>query len=114
MAMLQQLPTTWPGVFWNSVAGSERFMNYTRGILSGVAAIFIAEFVFVWPFLKGTKATGLALFAASPLSPRFWIVGILLFGLFFAASRLHSKLLRLPLFWTVLNSYPCDSVVPDV
>jgi hypothetical protein len=75
-------------------------MNYVRGVLSGLAAIFIAEFVFAWPSLRGTKATGLALFAASPLSPRFWIVGILLFGLFFAASRLHSKLLRLLLFWT--------------
>jgi len=41
-------------------------MNYIRGILSGLAAIFIAEFVFVWPFLRRTKAAGLALFAASP------------------------------------------------
>lgn len=75
-------------------------MNYVRGVLGGLAAIFIAELVFAWPFLRGTKATGLALFAASPFSPRFWIVGICLFVLFFAASRLHSKLLRLLLFWT--------------
>jgi hypothetical protein len=66
-------------------------MNYVRGVLSGLAAIFIAEFVFARPFLSGTKVTGLALVGASPISPRFWIVGILLFGLFFAASRLHNK-----------------------
>ena len=34
----------------------------------------------------------------SPLSLRFWIVGILLFGLFFAASR-GSAILRVLFFW---------------
>ncbi len=52
-------------------------MDYVRGVLSGIAAIFIAEFVFAWPFLRGSKATGLAaliaLFVESLLSPRFWI-----------------------------------------
>ena len=79
-------------------------MDYVKGVLSATAAIFIAEFVLAWPLLRGSKATGLpaiiGLFVESILSPRFWIVGILLFGLFFAASRLHSKLLRLLLFWT--------------
>ncbi len=77
-------------------------MDYVRGVLSGIAAIFIAEFVFAWPFLRGSKATGLAaliaLFVESLLSPRFWIVGILLFGLFFAASR-GSTILRVLFFW---------------
>jgi hypothetical protein len=77
-------------------------MDYVKGILSGLAAIFIAEFWFFWPFLRGSKATGLAalagLFVASIFSPRFWIVAVLLFGLFFAASR-SSTILRVLFFW---------------
>lgn len=34
---------------------SKRIMNYAKGILSGIAAIFIAEFVFAWPFLADRK-----------------------------------------------------------
>src|SRR5215467_2315599 len=52
--------------------------------------------------LSGEKATGLAvlkfLLVESILSPRFWIVGVLLFGLFFAASR-GSAVLRVVFFW---------------
>ena len=80
-------------------------MDYVKGILSGLAAIFAAEFVFCWPILNGSngsKATGLAalkgMLVASVLSPRFWIVGVLLFGLFFAAS--HGRtVLRVLFFW---------------
>jgi hypothetical protein len=77
-------------------------MDYLKSVLSGLAAIFIAEVVFAWPFLRGSKATGLAallaLFVESLLSPKFWIVGILLFGLFFAASR-GSTIPRVLFFW---------------
>ena len=77
-------------------------MDYIKGVLSGLAAIFVAEFVFFWPTLSREKATGLAvlkfLLVESVLSPRFWIVGVLLFGLFFAASR-GSTALRLLFFW---------------
>lgn len=73
-------------------------MSYLEGILGGLAAIFIAEFVSIWPFLKGSKATGAAVLLASPLLPRFWIVGILLFGLFFAASRCNT-IQRVLFFW---------------
>ena len=77
-------------------------MAYIKGILSGLAAIFVAEFVFFWPTLSREKATGLAvlkfLLVESILSPRFWIVGVLLFGLFFAASR-GSAVLRVVFFW---------------
>ena len=77
-------------------------MDYVKGILSGLAATFIAEFVFFWPLLRGEKATGLpvivGLFIESLLSPRFWIVAVLLFGLFFAASR-GSSILRVLFFW---------------
>lgn len=77
-------------------------MNYARGILSTLAAIFIAELSFVWPFLKGSRAVGLdglaAMFVESLFSPRFWIIGILLFALFFTASR-SGKILRVLFFW---------------
>ena len=77
-------------------------MVYIKGILSGLAAIFIAEVVFLWPTLSGSKATGLAMLKwtllESVLSPSFWIVGGLKFGLFFAASR-GSALLRVLFFW---------------
>jgi hypothetical protein len=77
-------------------------MDYVKGILSGLAAIFIAEFAFFWPFFRGSKATGMAalvgLSVESIVSPRFWIVGVLLFGLFFAASR-SSAILRVLFFW---------------
>jgi hypothetical protein len=78
-------------------------MGYIKGILSGLAAIFIAEFVCFWPFLRGSKATGLTavvtLLVENISSPKFWLVGVLLFWLFFAASRLGNKVLRVFLFW---------------
>jgi uncharacterized membrane protein AbrB (regulator of aidB expression) len=89
-------------------------MEYVKGILSGFAAIFIAEFAFLWPLLRGSKATGLAALAAffveSIFSPRFWIVGVLLFGLFFAASRLGNKVLRVFLFWIPTLTASCFTI----
>jgi len=89
-------------------------MDYVKGILSGLAAIFIAEFVFFWPTLRATKATGLAavvgLLVGSILSPRFWIIGLLLFGLFFAASRLGNKVLRVFLFWIPTLTVSCFTI----
>ena len=77
-------------------------MDYVKNILSGLAALFIAEFAFAWPSFSGSKATGLAalagLFVESIFSPRCWIIGALLFGLFFAASR-GSTVLRVLFFW---------------
>jgi hypothetical protein len=35
-------------------------MDYTKAILSGLAAIFVAQFAFLWPILNSSKATGLA------------------------------------------------------
>ena len=75
-------------------------MNYASGVLSGLASLFVAEFVCAWPFSKGSKATGLAVFAVAPLSLKFWIAGILIFALLFAAGRLRRKILRVLLFWT--------------
>jgi hypothetical protein len=80
----------------------ERDMDYVKGILCGLAAILTAEFLFFWPIIKGSKATGLAavvgLSLESLLSPRFWIVALLLFGIFFAASR-GGTVLRVLFFW---------------
>jgi len=77
-------------------------MNYARGLLSAIAAIFIAESVFLWPFLKPAKATGMSalafLLVESLLSPKFWIVCLLSSGVFFAASR-ASTVLRVVFFW---------------
>jgi len=82
-------------------------MDYVKGILSGLVAIIIAELVpGSWSLVRGmsgSKATGLAAVAGglveSILSPLFWILALALFALFFAASRLENKLLRIFLFW---------------
>ena len=77
-------------------------MDYVKGILCALAAILTAQFLFFWPIIKGSKATGLAavvgLSLESLLSPRFWIIGVLLFVIFFAASR-ASAVLRVLFFW---------------
>jgi hypothetical protein len=86
-------------------------MDYITGMLSGLAAIFIAEFVCFWPFLRGSKATGLtavgALLVENIFSPKFWIISVLLFWLFFAASRLGNKVLRVFLFWIPTLTVSC-------
>ena len=96
--MLQQLSI----MPWCIQAYNAAVMDYVKGIISGLAAVIVAEFVFFWPILSGSKATGLAVLKAllieSILSPRFWIVGVLLFALFFAASR-GNTFFRVLLFW---------------
>jgi hypothetical protein len=82
-------------------------MNYFKGILSGLASIILAELVpgpwSAFRGISGTKAIGLGAIAGglteSAFSPLFWILAILFFALFFAASRLGNKLLRIFLFW---------------
>lgn len=82
-------------------------MIYLRAVLSGVSAIFVALLSPGLPafrLLSQQKATGLgAVYGAlleSLLSAEFWILAILFFCLFFAASRLGNKALRVVLFWT--------------
>lgn len=82
-------------------------MTTLRGILSAVAAIFIAlasGLAFALRGISNSKATGMAALAGGLLeslfSPWFWILALALFALFFAASRLTSKPLRILLFWT--------------
>jgi hypothetical protein len=82
-------------------------VEYLKGILSGVAAVFLALCV---PGLVTTlrgiseeKATGLAVVVAglteALFSPTFWIVTAMFFGLFFAAGRFQSRVFRVLLFW---------------
>ena len=52
---------------------SEKSYELFRGVLSGFAAIFIEEFVSIWPFLRGSRATGLAVLLVAPLSLRVWV-----------------------------------------
>jgi hypothetical protein len=77
-------------------------MNYVKAILSGLAAIFVACVVIFWPVFRdisGQRATGLGVFVAGISSPALWILAVLFFGLFFAASRIKNKLLKTFLFW---------------
>ena len=83
-------------------------MTILRGILSALAAVFVAllgpGLVFALRGINNSKATGLAAvaggFVESLLSPLFWILAASFFVLFFASSRLSSKPLRIALFWT--------------
>jgi len=81
-------------------------MDYVKGILSGIVAIILAELVpgIWWAAGVGkSKVTGITVVWAglieSLFSFRFWILAILFFALFFAASRLGTKPLRVVLFW---------------
>ena len=90
-------------------------MNYVKGILSGFAAIVIAQIACLWIFFPtpppqpiansmggGTTATDVSAFLKMSMhnlhSPLFWIVTGLLFWLFFAASR-SNPILRVCFFW---------------
>ncbi len=83
-------------------------VTYLRVVLSGLAALFVAllgpSLLHAFREIGQQKATGLGVvwggLLESLLSPQFWILAILLFGLLFAASRLSSKALRVVLFWT--------------
>jgi hypothetical protein len=86
-------------------------MVYLRVALSGVAAIFVAEiapyFAIVLSVrgLNGTGEQGAVGFdpyslRAGIVSPWCWLIAVVLFALFFMASRLSSRVLRVLLFWT--------------
>jgi hypothetical protein len=83
-----------------------------RGVLSGVAAIVVALLrpgLFVaLRDVSTSKATGLGVtfsnLQGSLFSSLFWILAVSFFALFFAASRLPSKPLRILLFWTPVTA----------
>ncbi len=82
-------------------------MVYLKGILSALAAIVLAELIpSLWWLVSGadgSKATGIAAVAGglveNLLTPRFWILSIVLFALFFLAGRLTQRPMRIVLFW---------------
>jgi hypothetical protein len=88
----------------------ETAMAYLRVVLSGVAAIFVAE---IAPFfllalsmraVSGTGEQGAIgfdpySFRRGFVSPWCWLIAVVFFVLFLAASRLSSKALRVLLFW---------------
>lgn len=102
-------------------AHHQRDMDYSKGILSGFAAIFLAECVpgslLVFRDISREKATGLVALAGglaeSVFSPPFWLLAVLFFALFYAASRLRNNLLRVFLFWipTLTVAVFCIAVV---
>src|SRR5579871_2502887 len=83
-------------------------MTILRGTLSALSAVFVGllgpGLFFALRGINNSKATGLAAVAGGLLeslfSPLFWILAVSFFALFFAASRLNSKPLRILLFWT--------------
>jgi len=77
-------------------------MNYLKVILSGLAAIFLAYIVAMWPVFRhmnGHTAIGVDVLSLGFSSPLLWILASLFFALFFAASRIRNTLLKTFLFW---------------
>jgi len=87
-------------------------MTILRGTLSALAAVFVGllgpGLFWLLRDINSSKATGVAAvvggFLESFFSPSFWILAVLFFALFFAASRLSSKPLRILLFWTPVTT----------
>jgi NhaP-type Na+/H+ and K+/H+ antiporter len=84
---------------------------YLRVALSGVAAIFVAElapYFLIFLSVRGLSGTGEQgavgfdpySLRAGIVSPWCWLIAVVSFALFFLASRLSSKVLRVLLFWT--------------
>jgi hypothetical protein len=80
---------------------------YVKGVLSALAAVLVAvigpELLDSVRAIGQQKATGLGVFIAgfgeAWRSPLHWVLVASFFALFFAASRLSSKALRITLFW---------------
>jgi hypothetical protein len=82
--------------------GGETFMDYIKVILSGLAAIFLAWVVVLWPVFRhisGAKAIGLDVSVAVLSAPALWILAGLFFALFVAASRIGNTPLKVSFFW---------------
>jgi hypothetical protein len=88
------------------ITSSGKTIDYAKGALSAWAALLLAEALgprSIFREISSQKQTGLGagvgplLWAAS--SPFFWILVVLFFASFFAASRLKRKPLRISLFW---------------
>ena len=75
-------------------------LGFLRASLSVVSALFLAILgpPMFYSFRSNAKATGLTAFMV--FTPSIAILAIVFFALFFAASRLDSKWVRVLLFWT--------------
>ena len=82
-------------------------MTYAKGALSVTASLSIAIFgPGLWNTFHGIseqKATGMGAVAGglmeALLSPALWIIALVLFGMFYATSRLRNKALSVLFFW---------------
>jgi hypothetical protein len=81
-------------------------VGYLKGSLSALAAITLVLLVpsVVMAIRYPEKATGLAVLTAELLSPVFWLLVVVLFGLFWVAGRLTNKFLRIFFFWIPATS----------
>lgn len=92
-------------------------MVYVKAILSGMTAVIATELLTIWwvlrPWVPQT-ATGIELIFAvlrsSLVHAQPWILAIVLFATFFAASRLDSKLFRVVLFWIPTVTISCIGI----
>jgi hypothetical protein len=83
-------------------------MAYVRLALSGLAAALLAAlgpwFLFALKGMSEQRAIGVGAIAGGffvrVFSPWFWVLALSLFMLFYAASRLANRTLRIVLFWT--------------
>lgn len=99
MGIFQESSRAWRNSLTYNPCVRPKVMDYVKGILSGLAAIILAELVpGSWSILRGisgTKATGLAAVAGglaeSVFSPLFWILAVVFFALFFSATDLEIR-----------------------
>jgi hypothetical protein len=90
-------------------------MVYVKAMLSAMTAVIATELLTIWWVLRpwSSRATGIdldlifAVLRASLVHAQSWVLAILLFATFFAASRLDSKTLRVVLFWIPTVTISC-------
>jgi hypothetical protein len=92
-------------------------MVYVKAILSGLTAIIATELLTIWWVLRpwsSQKATGIelifALLRASLVHAQPWILAIVLFAIFFGASRLDSRTFRVVFFWIRTVTISCIGI----
>ncbi|MBZ5685146.1 MAG: hypothetical protein LAP86_08925 [Acidobacteriia bacterium] len=96
-------------------------MAYFKGILSGLAAIIFAELVTglrsLFRFTQDTPGMATDMFGVgiylwrAVVSPLFWIFAVLLFALFFMASRSGNQILRVVFFWIPSVTISCVGMI---
>lgn len=82
-------------------------MIYARGVLSGIAGLFLAGLICMFGTtfrgISAQKATGLSAvvggFLECIFSPLFWVLALLFIVAFFAGSRLANQATRILFFW---------------